>query len=105
MGEIDNLQSPQIIKAIQLWTGWGQSPMPNRNDKRLTDHFGEVVAAKLLPLIRSLENDFYTSDARFVAANIEEMGKLASDHFRRKHPTVDEEIVKVFAWCYTFDFK
>jgi len=79
--------------------------MPDRNDKRLENHFGDEVAAKLLPLIKSLEDDFYSSDARFVAANMQEMERLASEQFRRKHPTVADEIVQAFAWCYSFDFK
>lgn len=105
MGEISELYSPQLAEAVRLWTGWGQSAMPNRNDKRLADHFGDAVAAKLLPAIRSLEDDFYSSDARLVAANLQEMESLASNHFRQKHPTVAEEVIKAFAWCYTFDFK
>ena len=105
MAEIGTLHSPLLIEAIRLWTGWGQSTIPSRDDKRLVDHFGEAVAAKLLPLIKSLENDFYSSDARLAAFNLQEMEKMASEHFRRKHPTVAEEIVKTFAWCYTFDFK
>jgi hypothetical protein len=79
--------------------------MPNRNDKRVLERFGEEDAAKLLPLIKSLEEDFYAFDAQLVATNLQEMEKLASEHFKRKHPTVAEEIVKAFAWCYTFDFK
>ncbi len=78
---------------------------PNRNNKRVVDRFGEQDAVKLLPLIKSLEEDFYASDAQLVAANLQEMEKLASEHFKRKHPTAAEEIVKAFAWCYTFDFK
>lgn len=105
MVEIDSLSSPQLAEAVRLWTGWKQSMMPNRSDKRVVDHFGEEVAAKLLPLIKSLEDDFYASDAQLVAANLQEMEELASEHFKRKHPTVAEEIVKAFAWCYTFDFK
>ncbi len=102
---MNNINSPQLIEAVRLWTGWGQSIMPSRSDKRLVDRFGEDVAAGLLPLIKFLEDDFYSSDARLVAANLQEMEKLASEHFRRKHPAVAEEIVKAFAWCYTFDFK
>ena len=105
MVEINNLSSPQLVEAVRLWTGWGQSVMPNRNDKRVVDRFGEEDAAKLLPLIKSLEDDFYASDAQLVAANLQEMEKLASEHFTRNHPTVAKEIVKAFAWCYTFDFK
>ncbi len=79
--------------------------MPSRNDKRLTDHFGEEIAAKLLPIIKSLEDDFYDSDAQFTAANLQVMEKIASEQFKQKHPTVSDKIVKAFAWCYTFDFR
>jgi hypothetical protein len=105
MVEINNLSSAQLVEAVRLWTGWGQSMMPGRNDKRVMDRFGDEDAAKLLLLIKSLANDFYASDARLIAADLEEMNKLASEHFKRKHPTVSEEIVKAFAWCYTFDYK
>jgi len=105
MEEIGGLNSPRLVEAIQLWTGWGQSMMPSRDDKRVVERFGKDDAARLLPLIRSLEGEFYLSDAQFVAANIQEMGDLASDRFKRLHPEVAEEIVKVFSWCYTFDFK
>jgi hypothetical protein len=94
-----------LIEAVRIWTGWGQSLMPTRNDKRLVEHFGEEVSAKLLVLIKSLEEDFYTSDARLVAANLPEMETLASEQFRRRHPMVADDIVKAFAWCYAFDFK
>ena len=97
--------SPQLVEAVRVWTGWGRSPMPSRDDARLANHFGQQIASELLPLIRSLEEDFYSSDARIVAANLQEMEELASAQFKRKHPTVAEEIVKAFAWCYTFDFK
>jgi hypothetical protein len=105
MVEMNNLNSPQLIEAVQLWTGWGHCVMPSRDDKRLADHFGSEMAGKLLPIIRALEVDFYSSDARLVATNLQEMGRVASEHFKRRHPTVADEIVKVFAWCYTFDFK
>ncbi len=105
MGEMTNLNSPQLIEAVHVWTGWGRSAMPSRNDQRVADHFGVQAAAKLLPLIKSLEDDFYVSDARLSAANLQEMERLASEQFRQKHPTAAEEIVKAFAWCYTYDFK
>ncbi len=79
--------------------------MPSQSDQRLLDRFGEDVAAKLLPLIKSLKDDFYSSNAQFVAANMLEMERLASEQFKRKHPTAPDEIVKAFAWCYTFDFR
>ena len=105
MVEIEKLNSPQLIEAVRLWTGWGQSPLPNRNDSRLLNHFGGDIGTKLLSLIKSLEDEFYASDARLRAANLQEMEKLASEQFKQKHPSIADEIVKVFAWCYTFDFK
>ena len=105
MVEISDVNSPQLVEAVRLWTGWGQSVMPSRNDERVIDHFGADIAAKLLPLIKALAEDFYSSDARLVSSDLEHMEKLASEQFRRKHPTIAEEIVKAFAWCYTFDFK
>lgn len=105
MVEMNNLNSPHLIEAVRIWTGWGQSAAPNRHDKRLADHFGENVAAKLLALIKFLEDDFYSSDARLTATDLHDVEKLASEQFKRRHPTVAEEIVKAFAWCYTFDFK
>jgi len=103
--KMNNLMSPQLIEAVQFWTGWDEHAMPSRDDARLASHFGDEIAAKLLPVIKSLEEEFYSSDAQFVAANLQEMENLASEQFKHKHPTVADEIVKVFAWCYTFDFK
>jgi hypothetical protein len=105
MVAMNNLNSSQLIEAVRVWTGWGRSIAPSRDDARLVNHFGDQVAARLLPLIKSLEKDFYSSDAQLVAANLQEMEKLASEQFKRKHPAVADEIVKAFAWCYTFDFK
>ncbi len=79
--------------------------MPYRDDKRLINRFGDDLAAKLLPLIKSLEEDFYSSDAQFTATNLQEMERLASEQFKRMHPTISDEIVKAYAWCYTFDFR
>jgi len=104
MEEITDLQSPQLIEAVRVWTGWGQV-MPNRDDERLVKHFGAEIAARLLPLIKSLEDDFYSSDAYLVAVDLQDMGRLASEQFKQKHPTVADEIVQAFAGCYTFDYR
>ncbi len=105
MVEVISLSSPLLIEAVRIWTGWGLKVMPSRDDARLARHFGDDVASKLLPIIKSLEEDFYTSDARFVADNLQEMEVMASEQFRKKQPMVAEEIVKALAWCYSFDFK
>jgi hypothetical protein len=102
---MSDFESSKLVEAILVWTGWGCSAMPRRDSSLLSNHFGNEMAAKLFPLIKSLEDDFYSSDARFVAANLQEMGILATEDFKRKHPTIADEIVKALAWCYTFDFK
>ena len=105
MDKVNNLESPLIVEAVLVWTGWGRDVTPCREDSLLINHFGADATVKLLAVIKSLEEDFYSSDARLVAANLQEMEKLASEEFRKKHPTIADEIVKAFAWCYTFDFK
>ena len=105
MVEINNIESSLLVEAIVIWTGWGRDMTPSREDSILVNHFGVEVTAKLLPTIKSLEDDFYSSDARFVADDLQEMEKLSSEQFRKKHLGIADEIVRSFAWCYTFDFK
>jgi hypothetical protein len=100
-----NLQSKQLVDAVRLWAGRGLSPMPSRDEGRVVQHFSKVDAAGLLATIKRLEDDFYASDAHLTAANLQEMESLASEAFRLKHPSADDEIVKTLAWCYTFDYK
>ncbi len=105
MVEMNYVQTPQLAEAVRIWTGYGSEMMPSRDDARLVNCVGEVLADKLLSVIRFLEEDFYSSDVRHVAANLQQMGELASAHFKQRHPMVAEDIVKAFAWCYTFDFR
>jgi len=103
--EIDDLTSQELVEAVLVWTGWGREMMPNRDDSKVIRRFGGDTAARLLPIIKRLEDDFYESDARLAADDLSQMAKLASDDFRKKHPGVPDQIVKALAWCYTFDFK
>lgn len=105
MVKINNIETHQLVEAILIWTGWGRDVMPSRDDFLLVNHFGAEITAKLLPAIKSLEDDFYSSDARFVADDLQEMERISSEQFRKKHPDIEDKIVKAFAWCYTFDFK
>jgi hypothetical protein len=95
----------RVGEAIVVWSGWGRSSWPARNDEALTNHFGRDVAAKLLPIIRELEDDFYLSDARNTASDLAEMASIASQQFMTKHPDLPEDAVRALAWCYTFDYK
>ncbi len=92
-------------RAIVVWTGWGPTSWPARNDERVVEQFGPDLAIELLPRIRKLEEEFYESDARFAAADLEEMGNIAAEQFRRAHPELSDEAIQALAWCYTYDYK
>jgi hypothetical protein len=104
MGEM-NYSSLELAEAVRVWTGWGSSPAPNRDEKRVAHRYGAATAARLLSVLKSLEDEFYASDARFTAVDLPEMAALASEQFIKKHPGIDKDIVDALAWCYTFDYK
>ena len=105
MGEIVRWDSPVFTEAVLVWTGWGQHMMPRRDDAFVVSRFGAESAAQLLPAIRSLTEAFYASDAKYTAPSLAEMGAMAAEEFKKKHPEVADEVVKALAWCYTFDFR
>jgi|SRR5579883_521330 hypothetical protein len=105
MVEMSCLNSPLLAEAVRIWSGWGACMMPDRDDNRLVARLGNEAAVKLLPIIKELEQEFYASDARLMAADLQEMEKLASEDFKKKYPGISEDIVRALAWCYTFDFK
>jgi hypothetical protein len=99
------LDASTVSRAIVVWTGWGETSRPVRTETRLADRIGEEAAISLLPLIRHLEEEFYSSDARFVVADLKEMGDVAAGQFRQAHPELSDEAIRALAWCYTFDYK
>jgi hypothetical protein len=88
-----------------IWTGWGESASPLRDDERLVDRLGVSVGLDLVPVVHQLEDEFYKSDARSTVADLAEMGRLASERFRQLHPEISKAGVDALAWCYTYDFK
>lgn len=94
-----------IGDAIVLWTGFDQHFHPLRRDELITEHYGHETAAKLLPIIHKIANDFYSSNARYIAANLVDMEKLSSQQIITKYPELPKEAVRALAWCYTFDHK
>ncbi len=101
----EGADSGALVEAVLVWTGYGSEVRPQRSAARLVERFGSAAASQLLPQIKSLEDEFYQSDARHVARTLPEMGKIAADEFRLKHPNIPLEIVDALAWCYTFDWK
>jgi hypothetical protein len=94
-----------IGDAVVVWTGYGSSSRPERNEQRLFERFGSERAADLFPKVRALYDDFYASDARLTAPDLVSMAASAASRFREMHPDIPEEAVQALAWCYTFDYK
>lgn len=95
-----------VSRAIIVWTGWKQPAWPQRVEERLMRQLGSNIALEIIPLLRQLEDKFYPSDARDHAADLKEMGDVASAEFGNKHLEVSEDAIRqAFAWCYTFDYK
>ena len=95
----------RLSEAVVTWTGWGRTPGPARDERLVVEAFGADEAADLMPMIRQLEDDFYASDARFSAPDLEQMGEAAAADFQVRHPEISEAAVKALAWCYTYDYK
>jgi hypothetical protein len=97
--------SPLLLNAIAVWAAWGVSPMPKRSDERVIAQFGAQVAKDLLPEIKSLASDYYAPASNILGSDLSEMAKVASELFREKHPGISEEVVKILAWCFTYNFR
>lgn len=104
MGQVIGVNPTLLVDAVRIWTGWG-GVAPNRDDARLAQQLGARDASALLPVLKQLEEDFYASDARYTARDLEEMARLAKEQFASMHPSTPAEVGEAFAWCYTFDFK
>ena len=94
-----------LTMAVVVWTGWGRTATPTRDESEVVRRFGSDLATDLMPLIAGLENDFYQSDARHVASDLEETGELAAARFRARHPEVRQDAVSALAWCYTYGYR
>jgi hypothetical protein len=94
-----------VSDALVVWTGWGRTSWPKRDERRLAEVFGEAMAVELLPLVRRLEEEFYESDTRFTAPDLRSMRNDAKARFRDLHPELSEGAIKALAWCYTFDHR
>lgn len=105
MVQVKDWLSPILTEAVLAWSGWQSAAAPRRDASALRQRFGDKIAADLLPVIKSIEDEFYSSQARYEARNLREMEEIASSDFRAKHPDAPEDIVRAFAWCYAFDYK
>jgi hypothetical protein len=102
---VSDLLPDELSQAMVAWTGYGSTRWPQRDEARLVAALGEDTALCVLPLLVSLELDFYQSTAHKTARDLAEMTTLASADFRGRHPEVGEVVVQALAWCYSYDFK
>lgn len=105
MAEINASTPSELVEAVQLFAGWGRSGVPDRDEGRVTARFGTERGRVLLEQIRVLEDDFYRSDAHLVARSPSDMASKSAADFRASHPQAAREIIDVFVWCYTYDYK
>ncbi len=104
MAKIDPSVYPLLAEAVAIWTGWGTAAFPRREDGLLVDRFGIDIGARIIPLIKSLEEEFNSSDA-WKAGDLQEVAKIAEEDFKSKYPDLPDTIVQAFSWCYTWDWK
>jgi hypothetical protein len=93
-----------LTKSVVAWTGWGRAAWPLRDVSAVADQLGDDLAAKLIPLVHRLEAEFNASEA-WRLGDLGQVGDVASEEFRTRHPELGEEAVKALAWCYTYDWK
>jgi len=104
MVKVDDWGDPQLIEAVLIWTGYRDRTTPCWDNSLLEQRFG-ADATRWLTLLESLADDFYASNAKYDAPDLQEMGVVAIRDFMQKHPDAPEEIAEAFAWCYTFDHR
>jgi len=104
MGSLSDHNPKTLSEAIVVWTGWGRSSWPARDESRVVERFGKA-SLDLMPAVRAMEDDFYESDARDRAADLREMATIATTQFRERHPDISDDAVQALAWCYTYDYK
>jgi hypothetical protein len=54
---------------------------------------------------KSLEADFYNSDAHLIEPDLRAMVDRASEEFRSRHPDAPSPLIDALARCYSFDYK
>lgn len=93
----------RVTEALVVWSGIEHAATPRLKADLLVEHDGEEAAARLLPLVKGLYRDFWSSDAHLTARDHEEMEHRATAEFRARHPDAPEEAIKILVWCYNWD--
>jgi hypothetical protein len=102
---VAEVSADQVSEAIVEWTGYDHANWPTRDDHHLTQVYGPDRAAELLPLVKALAADYYSSNAHLTAPNLTVLGDTATTQFRSNHPEISPEAIRALEWCYTFDLR
>lgn len=94
-----------IARGMRAFTGHGTCPWPRWSAERLTGEVGELEAARLLPTLERLANDFYASDAWRTPGTLTEITQKASRQFAERNPGAPVELLETLEWCYSFDHR
>ncbi len=105
MEQVRTLDAATLSKAVVLWSGWRDAARPLRDRSRLVPAFGQDRADELMSQIREIADEFYASDARFVATDLGDMAHRAIKDFRQRRADLSEAALQALAWCYTWDYK
>jgi hypothetical protein len=92
-------------EAILIWLGGRDVAWPNVDDGAVLRRFGAKMAPIVLEKLRNLEVEFYESDACWRCSSLAEMGQLAIEDFRTRHPEISEKAASEFARRYVYDHK
>ena len=97
------ITDPEFAEAFMVWVGHDARSCPACDDDAINSHYGEARAARLLPLLRLVIDDFYASDAAIRVPGMKAMVSRAKEEFAIRYPSSPPEIVEALAWCYSFD--
>ena len=99
MGEIKFNDKELLQEAILLWSGFGNSPMPKRNDNDVLTKYGEAKGNLLLKEIQFCDESFYESKAYLNSSSLQEMHSDSMKEFQNKFPELPIGISEALAWC------
>lgn len=103
---VETTTDPGLIsEAIVVWTGWGETAWPTRDEARLVERYGSDTAQKLVPMLNELHRQFFESDAALKVPDLSAARDVAAGRFARLHPDLTPEAVTALAWCYSWDWK
>lgn len=105
MPDYHGIDTDVLAKAVVAWTGYGSAAWPQQKDRAIADLFSEQDSIQLLAAVKTLERDFFQSQAYKTAANLSEMHDAAIADFRHLHPELPDIIGKALGWCYSYDYK